>query len=121
MKLNPVLERFAQRSPLPVMARAVLERCLNAQDLDAWFEQVAQAQYTRSLLFSSVYELMTQVVLRQHGSVRAAWLAAEGKTGVSLTALYDKLNGLELGTSAALVRHSADRAEELIAQWPQGR
>ena len=120
MELNPVLERFAQRSPLPVMARAVLERCLNAQELDAWFEQVAQTQYTRSLLFSSVYELMTQVVLRQSGSVRAAWLADEGKAGVSLAALYDKLNGLEVSTSAALVAYSAGRAEELIAQWPQG-
>ncbi|HEV7915540.1 MAG TPA: hypothetical protein VGP22_17380, partial [Albitalea sp.] len=79
-----MLERFAQRSPLPVMARAVLERCLDAEELDAWFEQVAQAQYTRSLLFSSVYALMTQVVLRQSGSVRAAWLADEGKAGVSL-------------------------------------
>ena len=105
MDLNPVLERFAQRTPLPVMARAVLERCLNVQELDAWFEQVAQAQYTKKLLFSSVYELMTQVVLRQSSSVRAAWLAGEGKTGVSLAALYDKLNGLELGTSAALVAY----------------
>ena len=121
MELNPVLERFAQRSPLPVMARAVLERCLNAEELDAWFEQVAQAQYTRRLLFSSVYELMTQVVLRQRGSVRAAWLAAEGKVGVSLAALYGKLNALEVGTSAALVAYSAERAGELIAQWPQGR
>ena len=121
MELNPVLERFAQRSPLPVMARAVLERCLNAQELDAWFERVAQAQYTKTLLFSSVYELMTQVVLRQSGSVRAAWLAGEGKTGVSLASLYNKLNGLEVGTSAALVAYSAGRAEEIIAQWPQGR
>jgi hypothetical protein len=53
--------------------------------------------------------------------VRAAWLADEGKAGVSLAALYDKLNGLEVGTSAALVAYSAERAEELIAQWPQGR
>ena len=121
MELNPVLERFAQRAPLPVMARAVLERCLNAEELDAWFEQVAQAQYTRTLLFSSVYELMTQVVLRQRGSVRAAWLAAEGSTGVSLAALYGKLNALEVGTSAALVAYSAERAGDLIAQWPQGR
>ena len=55
MELNAVLERFAQRWLLPVMARAVLERCLNAQELDAWFERVAQAQYTKTLLFSSVY------------------------------------------------------------------
>ena len=69
------------------MARVVLERCSNAGELDAWFEQVAQAQYTKTLLFSSVYALMTPVVLRQSGSVRAAWLAAEGTTGVSLAAL----------------------------------
>lgn len=121
MKLNPVLERFAQRSPLPVMARAVLHRCLNAEELDAWFEQVAQAQYTKSLLFSSVYELMTQVVLRQSNSVRAAWLAAEDEVGVSLASVYNKLNGLELSTSAALVGYSAQRAQELIAQWPHGQ
>jgi hypothetical protein len=120
MELNPVLKRFAQRAPLPVMARAVLERCLNAQDLDAWFEGVAQAQYTRSLLFSSVYELMTQVVLRQSGSVRAAWLEAEGAVGVSLASVYNKLNGLELGTSAALVAYAAQRAAELIGELPDG-
>ena len=59
MELNPVLRRFAERAPLPVMARAVLERCLNAQLLDAWFEKTAERQYTRTRLFSSVYELMT--------------------------------------------------------------
>ena len=58
---------------------------------------------TKTLLFSSVYALMTQVALRQSGSVRAAWLAAEGTTGVSPAALYAKLNALEVGTSAALV------------------
>ena len=79
MELNPVLKRFAQRVPLPVMARAVVERCPNAQDPDAWFERVAQAQYTKTLLFSGVYELMPQIVLRQSGSVRAAGLASEGK------------------------------------------
>jgi hypothetical protein len=31
------------------MARAVLERCLNAAQLDAGFETVAGGQYTRTL------------------------------------------------------------------------
>ncbi len=52
--LNPILERFAERTPIPVMARSVLERCLNAQHLDTWFETVAEDQYTRQLLFSTV-------------------------------------------------------------------
>lgn len=116
MELNPVLRRFAERAPLPVMARAVLERCLNAQLLDAWFEATAERQYTRTLLFSSVYELMTQVVLSQHGSVRAAWQAASEREalGVSLTSLYNKLNALEPQTSAALVAYSGAQGAELI-------
>jgi len=63
--LNPILDSFAERTPIPVMARSVLERCLNAQQLDAWFETVAEAQYTRNLLFSTVFDLMTEVVFRQ--------------------------------------------------------
>lgn len=75
MELSPVLKRFAEKARLPVMMRAVLQRELDAVELDRWFETVAQQQYTRTLLFSSLFELMTQVVLRQSGSIRAAWLA----------------------------------------------
>lgn len=35
MELNLLLESFVQRSPLPAMARAVLERCLDALRLRA--------------------------------------------------------------------------------------
>lgn len=76
IELNPIVRRFAERSPLPVMARAVLERCLGRDELDAWFEVTAQTQYTKALLFSSVYEVMTQVVLAEHPSVHAATRAA---------------------------------------------
>lgn len=76
IELNPVLRCFAERAPLPVMVRAILERCLNAEQVNGWFERVAEAQYTRRLLFSSVFELMTQVVLRQQPSVHAACRAA---------------------------------------------
>ena len=55
IELNPVLRCFAERAPLPVMVRAILERCLNAEQVNGWFERVAEAQYTRRLLFSSVF------------------------------------------------------------------
>ena len=32
IELSPVLSRFAERTPLPGLARAVLERCLNPQE-----------------------------------------------------------------------------------------
>jgi hypothetical protein len=65
LALSPLLQRFAERTPLPVMVRGILERCLNPAQLDAWFERVAQRQYTRTLLFSTVFDLLTQVVCRQ--------------------------------------------------------
>lgn len=112
--LNPILERFAERMPVPVMARGILERCLNPRQLDAWFEQVAEAQYTRELLFSSVFEVMTEVVFKQQPSVHAAHQAREETIGVSVTSLYNKLNGLEPTTTAELVRFAATEATALI-------
>ena len=82
MNFSPLLKRFAEKAPLPVMMRALLQRELDATQLDRWFETVAQQQYTRKLLFSTLFELMTQVVLRQSGSIRAAWLEAYHYTQV---------------------------------------
>ena len=118
MNLSPILQRFVDKAPLPVMMRAVLERELDAVQLDRWFEAVAQQQYTRKLLFSTLFELMTQVVLRQSGSIRAAWLEAEADVGVSLASVYNKLNGLEPSTSAALVSFAAQRSREVIDALP---
>jgi len=115
-QLNPILQRFAECFPIPTMARAVLERCLNPQQLDAWFARIAEGQYTRNLLFSTVFELMMQVVSRQHPSVHAACQAAREPLTVSLKSIYNKLNGLEPSTSAALVRYSAEQATGLIEE-----
>jgi hypothetical protein len=112
--LNPILHRFAEHFPIPTMARAVLERCLNPQQLDAWFDTLAGGQYTRTLLFSTLFELMMQVVSRQHPSVHAAYQAAKEPIAVSVKSVYNKLNGIETGTSAALVRYS--QATGLIAE-----
>lgn len=116
LTLSPLLERFAERSPLPVLARGVLERCLDTAQLDAWFEAVAEQQYTRQLLFSQVYGLMTQVVFRHQPSINTAYQNAREALGVSLTSVYNKLNGIELSTSAALVSYSAQQAEALIRE-----
>ena len=49
-----VLQRFVQKSPATVMVRGLLERLLNPEALDRWFEATAQAQYTRDILFSTL-------------------------------------------------------------------
>jgi hypothetical protein len=97
------------------MVRAALERMLGADRLAQWYDRTAQQQYTRALLFSTVYDLMSQVVLRVQPSVRAASLAHEADVGASVVSVYNKLNGLETHTSAELVCYSAREFGPLIA------
>jgi hypothetical protein len=106
--LGKVFARFVEKSPISVMVRGTLERVLGADQLDAWFARTAQKQYTRTVLFSTVYDVLSQVVFRIKPSVRAAYRDQEDKVGASLIALYTKRNGVETHTSAELVRYSAN-------------
>jgi hypothetical protein len=114
MLLDTIFAPFVQERPICVMARAVLERLLDAQRIDDLFAHTAQRQYTRDLLFSSLVQLMSEVVLGVHPAVHAAYQANQETLGVSTTALYNKLDRVETGVSAALVRDSAALAEPVI-------
>jgi len=112
--IHALFDHFVEASPLTVMMRAILERLFAADKLDALFEQVAERQYTRTLLFSSVVGLMGLVVSGIHPSVNAAYRALEKVIGVSRPALYGKLNSLEPTISQALVRYSDAELRPLI-------
>ena len=115
MVLDDVFDRFARLSPVAVMARAAVEHALAPEAIDALFERAAQRQYTRTLLFSSVVDLMGSVVARVQPAVNAAYRAKAEALGVSLRAVYDKLERLEPGLSAELVRHTARTLRPVIA------
>lgn len=104
--LNAIFEQFVEASPVSVMVRATMERIFSDNNLNDLFEETAEKQYTRELLFSSVVGLMSQVVSGIYPSVNAAYKALEKQIGVSKPALYGKLNGLEPQISQALVRYS---------------
>ena len=104
--INAIFEQFVEASPVSVMMRATMERIFSGEHLDELFEETAEKQYTRELLFSSVVGLMSLVVSGIHPSVNAAYKALEKQIGVSKPALYGKLNGLEPPISQALVRYS---------------
>ena len=87
MVLDDIFERFARQSPVTVMARAALEHALSPQAIDALFDRTAQRQYTRTLLFSSVVDLMGTVVARIQPAVNAAYRAQAQALGVSLRAV----------------------------------
>src|SRR5215213_4850495 len=104
MLLGPMFERFVEKSPVSVMVEGVLRNALPATLLDDLFTRTAQRQYTHELLFSSMVDLMGQVVCGARKSVCAAYQAGVADIAVSLTALYNKLNGVEAQVSAELVR-----------------
>lgn len=114
MLLDKVFKPFVEEKPIAVMARACLQRILDPQHLDQLFARTAQLQYTNELLFSSLVELMSLVVLQQQPSVLAAYRQLQDQIPVTDQAIYDKLQHVELGVSAALVEDSARRAAPVI-------
>jgi hypothetical protein len=116
MRLGEVFERFIQQAPISVMFRTLLEHTLDPAEIDRLFEENADRQYTREVLFSSIVELMGSVVCGAQPSVRAAYLASLGEVAASLSALYEKLKGLEPGVCRAFVRDNAGRLAPLVRQ-----
>ena len=114
MGLPAVYERFVADAPLSVMARALLERSLQAGPLDQLFCEHAVLQSNETLLFSSVIDLLSRVTLRLNRSVRQAYLKNSHYRSVSLESYYGKLNRMEPQLGPALVRHSARNMDEII-------
>ena len=112
--LGKVFERFVEKAPVAVMVRGILERILGAETLDALYDRVADRQYTRELLFSSVFQLMNLVVCRIQPSIHAAYQDNKEEIETSITAVYDKLSGIDTGTSRALVQETARQMGEAV-------
>ena len=107
MSFSPLLSRFIEQSPIPVMAQALLERVLSSEWLDGYFARTADKQYTRDLLFSSLFDLMTLTVTNVFPTISNAYKASKVDIGVSLTSVYNKLNGLEPGVMEALIEETS--------------
>ena len=114
--LDPVFNRFEEHSPVTVMVGGLLERVLNPEKLDELFEHTADRQYTRELLFSTVFDLMSQVVCGIQPSMHAAYQADVANLSVSIKSVYNKLNGIEPPTSAALVAYSVESMGPIVTQ-----
>jgi hypothetical protein len=120
MLLSLILDRFAKRAPISVMVRVALEYALDPVAVDALFRDTAEQQHQKTLLFSSVVDLMGLVVARVQPSLNAAYQAVSDTLPVSITSLYNKINGTEPAVSAALVAHSATRLRPVIEAMAPG-
>lgn len=114
MVFDELFQRFVDAAPACVMHRALMENIFAPEKLDAVFHHAARQQYERELLFSTLVDLTSQVVCRASAKVRTAYLHQRQRITVSLTAVYDKLKRVELGTSRALVQHTARQSIDLI-------
>jgi hypothetical protein len=120
MLLGKLFHRFVEQAPVCVAARATLEVALHPAALDGLFDRTSDRQYHRELLFSTCVDLMGLVVSRSHRSIHAAYQASAAEVGVSLRSVYTKLTNVEPATSAALVRHTADRLAPVIRRMKGG-
>src|SRR5512132_1782424 len=112
---SDVFERFTQGDTIPVMAQAAMGNALSPRIIDQLFDDVAERQYTRDLLFSSIVEMMSLVVCRIQPSINAAYQKNAVPISVSLQAIYRKLNRIETATASALVRKSDERLAPVIS------
>lgn len=120
MLLGKIFERFVQGSPLTVMLRGTLEYALRPELLDQLFTETATRQYTHKLLFSTLVDITALVVCRIHRSHNAAFQADPAKVGVSLRALYDKLDHTEPPVSATMVHHIGERLIPVVQELRAG-
>ena len=114
MLLGKVFSEFVEESPISVMMRGIVEHAFDAKRLDNIFEETAEVQYTRELRFSTVADLMGEVVFNISPSVGAAYQANIGKITVSRKSVYNKLNGIEPQISKALVEDSATQFAPVV-------
>jgi hypothetical protein len=114
MILGQVFERFVEKSPVSVMVRGLLETILAPEKLDELFENTTTAQYTKELLFSTVVEMMNTVACGIRPSIHAAYQSQREQMNVSVTSVYNKLNGMETNVSAQLVKETGASIEAVI-------
>lgn len=108
-----ILQKFAEKSPVTVMVRGLLEHLLNADQIDTGFNSVRQAQYTKEILFSSMVSLMRQVVGKIPARVHSAY--PHSTIEASVVAVDDQLKGVETKTSQEFVGDIASEAEAMIS------
>jgi hypothetical protein len=116
MLLEKLVEPYLAQRPYCVLVRAALERMLSSAHLDQVFHDHAVEQYERSLLFSSLVDVMARVVTRIEPSVLASYRALQEKLTVSDEAVYQKLRNVETTVSEAMVRGSFAIAHDVLQQ-----
>jgi IS4 transposase len=109
-----VMDRFVEQSPVSVMFRGTLENAVTPELLDEVFASTAKRQRVSELLFSSVVDLLGLVVTGARRSVNDAYRVKKEQLAVSVTAVYDKLQGVETEVSRQMVLQTGSRMAQVV-------
>jgi hypothetical protein len=120
MMLREFVERFEEKCPFSVMLRVSLENILSEDRVNAIFERNAERQCNKTLLFSTVADIMGLVACRMYPSVNAVYRAKLDEAGVTVKAVYDKLQRVEGSVSRAMVRDTAPQIAAIISKMGSG-
>lgn len=110
--VEKAIERFEQKKPVAVMTRMLLANTLSASCMDQIFSDHRLRQVEGDLAFSTVADLMGEVVLRIQPSVNAAHRNSE--LAIAVKSVYNKLQGIETAVSRAVVRQTAVQMAAII-------
>lgn len=113
-----VLDRFKKKKPMTVMTRLLVANCVSEATLDSIFGNHAQRQKEGELTFSTVADMMGDVVLKMYPSINASHAARE--LTISVQSVYNKLKGIETNVSRAVVNQTAARMMDVIDQLGAG-
>lgn len=114
MILSDLIARFEREAPMSVMFRLAVERILAPERVDGVFEALGHAQAEDGLRFSVVADLMGLVAARMHRTVHASYQANVERVGVTVKAVYDKLQRVKREVSQGLVRQTATEMCALV-------
>jgi hypothetical protein len=113
---SELLSRIAKNTPITIMARAMLENILCPDKLDTISQRKVRTQRQRLLLFSFIVELMLLVACKIRPSIHSAYKAWHAELPFTVDAVYDKIAGVELPVSEALVHETAANMIEVLRE-----
>ncbi|MCC5654676.1 transposase [Nostoc sp. XA013] len=109
-----MFDAFVEASPVTVMMRGLMEHIFNSSRMNQLFETYSERQYSQELLFSTQVEMIRLVVCGMYPSVHTAYQKKAVEVNVSTTALYNKLQRVEVSVSRALVHETASELQQLL-------
>ncbi len=110
--VDRAINKFAEKKPMAVMARVLITNTLSSETFDRVYSKHRKRQFEGDLSFSTVADIMGEVVLKIHPKVNSAYVNRQ--IDVSVNSVYNKLQGIETQVSRAVVKETASKMMSIV-------